>query len=119
MSFFQSCENVRIEINDGSIFLHCDAQDVDGNLHPATLRLDDFIGNEDGWFMWDGVNAGQSAQSIELDGSMLTAELPMRDGGYRERQGIDLNDRISNENGHLELHWLASSGQYYVCKQLL
>jgi hypothetical protein len=51
--------------------------------------------------MWDGVNAGQSAQSIELDGSMLTAELPMRDGGYRERQGIDLNDRISNENGHL------------------
>jgi hypothetical protein len=51
--------------------------------------------------MWDGVNAGQSAQSIELNGSMLTAELPMRDGGYRERQGIDLNDRISNENGHL------------------
>jgi hypothetical protein len=48
MSFFESCENVRIEINDGSIFLHCDAQDVDGNLHPATLRLDDFIGNEDG-----------------------------------------------------------------------
>jgi hypothetical protein len=51
--------------------------------------------------MWDGVNAGQSAQGIELDGSMLTAELPMRDGGYRERQGIDLNDRISNENGQL------------------
>jgi hypothetical protein len=48
MSFFESCENVRIEINGGSIFLHCDAQDVDGNLHPATLRLDDFIGNEDG-----------------------------------------------------------------------
>lgn len=48
MSFFESCQNVRIEINDDSIFLHCDAQDVDGNFHRATLRLDDFIGNEDG-----------------------------------------------------------------------
>lgn len=25
----------------------------------------------------------------------------MRDGGYRERQGIELNDRISNEDGQL------------------
>lgn len=25
----------------------------------------------------------------------------MRDGGYRERQGIELNDRISNQNGQL------------------
>lgn len=25
----------------------------------------------------------------------------MRDGGYRERQGIELSDRIANENGRL------------------
>jgi hypothetical protein len=42
-----------------------------------------------------------SAINIQLEGTVLTAELPMRDGGYRERQGIDLNDRISNENGEL------------------
>ncbi|OQD84165.1 hypothetical protein PENANT_c014G05303 [Penicillium antarcticum] len=113
MSFYESCENVRIEINDDAIYLHCDARNEDGESQSASLRLDDFIGNEDGWFMWDGVNAGQSAHNVELDGSMLTAELPMRDGGHRERQGIDLNDRISNENGRLELQWLASGGQYH------
>lgn len=25
----------------------------------------------------------------------------MRDGGYRERQGIELSERIANENGEL------------------
>jgi hypothetical protein len=42
-----------------------------------------------------------SAQHARLEGTTLTAELPMRDGGYRERQGINLDDRISNENGVL------------------
>jgi hypothetical protein len=35
---------------------------------------------------------------------MLTAELPMRGGRYRERQGIELNDRISNEDGQLVMN---------------
>lgn len=43
----------------------------------------------------------ESANDIRLEGSLLTAELPMRDGGYRERQGIELNDRISNNDGQL------------------
>ena len=34
-------------------------------------------------------------------GHYLTADLPKRDGGYRERQGIELNDRIANDNGRL------------------
>jgi hypothetical protein len=52
--------------------------------------------------MWDGVNFSHSAQDMRLEGgSYLTAELPMRDGGYRERMGIELNDRIGNENGRL------------------
>ncbi|KAJ5748177.1 uncharacterized protein N7511_009873 [Penicillium nucicola] len=101
MSFHQTCQNVRIEFNGDSIYLHCDARDEHGGFRPTSLRLDDFIGNEDGWFMWDGVNAGRSARSVALDGSVLTAELPMRNGGHRERQGINLNDRISNENGRL------------------
>lgn len=51
--------------------------------------------------MWDGVNFSESANDIRLEGTLLTAELQMRDGAYRERQGIDLNDRIANENGQL------------------
>lgn len=42
-----------------------------------------------------------SANDIRLEGTLLTGELPMRDGGYRERQGIELSDRIANENGEL------------------
>lgn len=41
------------------------------------------------------------ASDIKLEGSVLSAQLPKRDGGYRERQRIELNDRISNEDGVL------------------
>lgn len=43
----------------------------------------------------------ESGNDIRLEGTLLTAELPMRDGGYRERQGIQLDDRIANINGRL------------------
>ena len=53
--------------------------------------------------MWGGVNFADSANQIRLErGTYLTADLPKLDGGYRERQGIDLNARITNNNGHLE-----------------
>jgi hypothetical protein len=52
--------------------------------------------------MWGGENFEDSANDIQLEGdNYLTAELPMRDGGYRERQGIDLNKNIANINGQL------------------
>lgn len=58
-----------------------------------------------GWFIWGGRDFTHSAREIHLEhganGPHLTAELPMRDGGYRERQGIDLADKIRNENGRL------------------
>lgn len=43
----------------------------------------------------------QSATNIELEGAMLTAELTKANGDYRDRQAIDLNDRIGNDNGEL------------------
>lgn len=39
-------------------------------------------------------------RSIRLEGSMLSAELSTKDGGYKYEK-IDLNDRIRNENGRL------------------
>jgi hypothetical protein len=50
---------------------------------------------------WQCLDFSHSANDIRLDGTILTAELPMRDGGYRERQGVNLDDRISNQNGRL------------------
>lgn len=42
-----------------------------------------------------------SAHNISLDGSILSADMGMVEGGNRERQAIDLNDRIGNNNGEL------------------
>ena len=55
-----------------------------------------------GWFTWDGKDFSHSATEINLrDGHHLEAMLPKKDGHPRERQGINLNDRISNVNGKL------------------
>ena len=52
--------------------------------------------------MWDGSNFSHSAEEIDLrDGHHLEAKLRKIDGHHRDRQGINLNDRISNENGKL------------------
>ncbi|KAJ5564654.1 hypothetical protein N7513_000896 [Penicillium frequentans] len=101
MAFAQSSQDLHIATKDGGLFLFCRAQTEDGDWQATEINLDEFIGNEDGWFAWDGVNFSQSARSILLEGTTLTADLPKADGGYRERQGIDLNDRIGNENGKL------------------
>ncbi|KAL7944069.1 Cyanovirin-N [Trichoderma barbatum] len=98
MSFSASAQNIWLENGHR---LRASLQDEEGNWRDSEIDLNDFIGNEDGWFMWDGVNFSDSAQDIRLEGTLLTAELPMRDGGYRERQGIQLDDRVSNNNGHL------------------
>ncbi|KAK1243347.1 hypothetical protein MKX07_003975 [Trichoderma sp. CBMAI-0711] len=98
MSFSASAQSYYLE--DGHI-LRASVADEEGNYQESSIDLDQFIGNEDGWFMWDGVNFSHSANDIRLEGTTLTAELPMRDGGYRERQGVNLDDRISNQNGRL------------------
>jgi len=50
----------------------------------------------------------QSSEDIRLenDGRKLTCRPKTRDGGFRERQGIDL-DRIYNDNGRLVYRKLA------------
>ncbi|KAL7918395.1 Cyanovirin-N [Trichoderma austrokoningii] len=98
MSFQASSREFFLE--DGHI-LFAVVADREGNWIDSRIDLNEFIGNEDGWFMWDGVNFSESANDIRLEGTLLTAELPMRDGGYRERQGIELSDRISNQDGQL------------------
>ncbi|KAL7908236.1 Cyanovirin-N [Trichoderma velutinum] len=101
MSFSASANNIWLE--DGHILVATVADEA-GNWIDSRIDLNDFIGNEDGWFMWDGVNFAESANGIRLEGTLLTAELPKRDGGYRERQGIQLDDRIANINGRLEFN---------------
>lgn len=106
MSFHVTSLDVRIEVEPGNVtYLCCASKDTNGNWVPNRMKLDDFIGNSDGWFIWDGHDFTKSALNIRLEqgerGPKLTADLPKRDGGYRERQGIELADRIENQNGCL------------------
>ncbi|ODM16666.1 hypothetical protein SI65_08173 [Aspergillus cristatus] len=106
MSFHSSSSDIHITHENGSTMLVCQVRDTHGKMNPRRIRLDDHIGNTDGWFIWGGVNFTQSAENIALEhtdrGPKLTAELHKRDGGFRERQGLFLADKISNQDGHLK-----------------
>jgi len=58
-----------------------------------------------GWFKWNGRNFSRSARNISLThgdgGPKLEADLQCADGSFRERQGVNLADRIENRNGTL------------------
>ncbi|KAJ6017473.1 Cyanovirin-N [Penicillium sp. IBT 35674x] len=101
MAFAQSSQDLRITTKEDGLFLSARAQDEDGNWLATEINLDEIIGNGDGMFVWDSVNVSQSAKNIHLEGTTLTADLRTADGGYRERQSIDLNERIGNDNGNL------------------
>ena len=115
MSFSESVDNIRLH---QGYLLRANCQQEDGEWRESQIDLNRIIGNEDGkmisqssgkstnrslgWFVWGAENFAESADEIQLEGgSYLTANLPKRDGGFRERQGINLNERIANENGRL------------------
>ncbi|RPA80435.1 Cyanovirin-N [Ascobolus immersus RN42] len=99
MSFHASCE--AFQLVDGHI-LKARCKNTRGEWKNSEIDLAHFVGNSDGWFIWDGKDFHKSARALNLEGGhYLTADLPKRDGGYRERQGIELNDRISNQDGRL------------------
>ncbi|KAI9933923.1 hypothetical protein ASPWEDRAFT_168197 [Aspergillus wentii DTO 134E9] len=105
MSFHHSAKDIHIEQDGQSTFLLCHVSDNNGNFHGTKIRLDDHIGNSDGWFKWGGVNFTQSARNIALvhtnEGPKLEADLSMINGGSRGRQGMFLSQKITNEGGRL------------------
>ncbi|KAB8071670.1 Cyanovirin-N [Aspergillus leporis] len=106
MSFHQSCRNIHIKEKDGYTMLSAEVRDTQGKYHDRRIRLDDHIGNTDGWFIWGGSNFTHSARNIVLEqtpwGPKLCADLPMKDGGSRGRQGMMLSDKIENVDGKLK-----------------
>ncbi|KAE8142296.1 Cyanovirin-N [Aspergillus pseudotamarii] len=102
MSFLESSRNIRIENVENATWLFCEAQAEDGTWQPADINLDEVIGNDDGWFSRNTAGFTESAEEIFFQDGWLTANLPRRDGSYRDRQGIDLGLHITNVNGNLE-----------------
>ncbi|KAF4470375.1 HOL1 [Fusarium albosuccineum] len=101
-NFHESSENIRLE--DGHI-LHAECGDGEGGTNESTLDLDYYLGNNDGYFEWDGNNFSGSASNILLeineDGyPILSARLNPIDGDPREAN-VNLAERIGNDSGTL------------------
>ncbi|KAL7268614.1 hypothetical protein RUND412_008757 [Rhizina undulata] len=72
----------------------------------SELDLDRCIGNLNGFLAWDYENFSHSGHDAHLvnGGTKLDVYIKKADGGERELQGINLNDRIGNEDGRLVFH---------------
>ncbi|OGM46109.1 cyanovirin-N [Aspergillus bombycis] len=102
MSFHLSAED--IEIRDNHI-LFARLKDEDGEFQESEINLDDFLGNNDGSFEWDGENFSGSAENVrfEIEGDgevpVLRADL-FNESGEAVGSDVNLSERVINENGH-------------------
>ncbi|KAF9570364.1 hypothetical protein EC968_001865 [Mortierella alpina] len=100
-NFTETSKNIRIT---GGHLLQATCQTKDGGYKDSTLDLNDFIGNEDGNFQWDGVNFSQTAEDVQIQvatDSTLSAELKARDQ-HLVPSKLNLDERITNNNGVLQ-----------------
>ncbi|KAI8599206.1 CVNH domain-containing protein [Dissophora ornata] len=93
-----------IQLVDGHI-LTALCRTEDGEWVESRLDLNTFIGNDDGYFQWDGENFSHSAKNIKLcsdEGQCTSIEayLTTRDGEVKSTS-IRLDERVGNDNGRL------------------
>ncbi|KAF1851275.1 Cyanovirin-N [Cucurbitaria berberidis CBS 394.84] len=102
MSFHYSAENIRID--DGHI-LRARLQRVDGEWNDSEIDLDNHLGNDNGYFQWDGVGFSGSAQNVEFsiegDGSVPVLRATLTDGeGNGQTRDVNLSERVANNDGN-------------------
>ncbi|KAI1498296.1 Cyanovirin-N [Biscogniauxia marginata] len=101
MSFFTTSENIRLEDKH---YLRARLQTVDGQWVDSEINLNEFIGNNNGHFAWDGKNFSQTAEDVRvsIEGTgpvcVLRARLRTEDGQYRDSD-LNLSERLGNNNG--------------------
>ncbi|KAK2877789.1 hypothetical protein FQN49_001187 [Arthroderma sp. PD_2] len=104
MSFAQSARNIRIEDNR---VLIAELQNENGDFVDAQVDLDEFLGNDEGCFQWEGCGFSQSAVDVWLEINqdtglpILRAKLGTSDGDQYDAD-VNLSERISNNNGSFE-----------------
>ncbi|GME27574.1 cyanovirin-n [Neofusicoccum parvum] len=101
MSFTKSSHTIGIS-PDSLLSAHCRA--CNGEWQDSTIRLNDFLGNEDGSFQLGDRDFSMTAKDIVLeqveDSSILRASLRKRDGSWQEAS-IELDAFITNKDGEL------------------
>ncbi|KAE8140074.1 Cyanovirin-N [Aspergillus pseudotamarii] len=101
MSFHESAED--IEIRDGHI-LFARLRNEEGELQDSEINLDDFLGNSDGHFEWDGENFSASAEDVrfEIEGDdevPVLRALLFNGEGEPVESNVNLSERVFNGNG--------------------
>ncbi|KAE8335811.1 hypothetical protein BDV24DRAFT_143120 [Aspergillus arachidicola] len=101
MSFHLSAEDIQIRDNH---ILFARLRNGDGDLQDAEINLDEFLGNNDGHFEWDGQNFSQTADNvhfaIEGDGEVPVLRAALLNGeGESVNSDVNLSERINNDNG--------------------
>ncbi|KAB8219450.1 Cyanovirin-N [Aspergillus novoparasiticus] len=112
-NFSQSATDVRV---DGPI-LYARLENSDGYWEDAEFDLDQFIGNEDGRFVWGDNGFSQSATDIEFhfvdEKPILRAQLQDRDGHWNDAE-INLDEAITNNNGQFEFQYVSCTSLYIL-----
>ncbi|KAE8310445.1 Cyanovirin-N [Aspergillus transmontanensis] len=105
-NFYESARDVRVQ---GSV-LFADLRNVDGEWVPAEINLDEYLGNEDGHFVWEGSEFSHSAEQIEFSFEGEDNVPILRALLYAEEQlrpdNINLGERIININGEFQFQVL-------------
>lgn len=103
-NFFASCRQGSVRL-EGRSTLVAEACDTHGHHHHSAIDLNDCFTNSNGHLLWArGGNFAATAQNIRLadHGRVLEAELGDGRGGW-QHNAVHLDDRITNDNGRLEL----------------
>ena len=88
---------------DSTLTAKCECSDSE--WEDASIRLDDFLGNEDGFFLIGGHDFSKSANNVRIasegaETTILYAELQKRNGDWRT-DSINLDMFIENADGSL------------------
>ncbi|CAE6462675.1 unnamed protein product [Rhizoctonia solani] len=106
MSFANTAQpgSIRLESNH---ILHANLKDHEGKFIGSSMDLDRHIGNVNGNLAFDSGDFSRTATNVRLDLSgfpnrvLLVASL-RKENGSTGVSSLDLNQRITNRDGHLE-----------------
>ncbi|KAL4947424.1 Cyanovirin-N [Aspergillus filifer] len=102
MSFHHSAMGIRVE--DGHRLL-AQLETGDGEWVDAEFDLNQILGNNNGYFEWDGTEFSHSAEEISFDTEgeenvPVLRALLRNDEGELVRADVNLAERIGNDNGN-------------------
>ncbi|MBD3887004.1 CVNH domain-containing protein [Phormidium tenue FACHB-886] len=104
--FARTCVDIQVQSDSGGAYLQARCTNANGQEVPAQLRISDYIANYDGNLSWalggGGFHQSCSPSMHPNDRPILNAICGNGRGGF-SRTSINLDEKISNQNGVLAI----------------